>query len=178
MKGEKRLVVVVSLVLVVLLLVGCGAAEPAPIAVAPTVTPVPPTSTPTSLPPTAAPSPVPPTAAPTPAFTFATSVKDIVGTWHSRPKDLYLRFYEDGNAHQSHSLDRLDANPYASSEIWFEGTQMYLKEKAVSGVPSCGAEPAIYQVRLYLDGTIQVLKIEDKCPPRAGDTALQFEPVP
>jgi hypothetical protein len=55
---------------------------------------------------------------------------------------------------------------------------MYLKEKAVSGVPSCGDEPAVYEVRLYPDGKIRIVKIKDKCPPRAGDTALKLDPVP
>ena len=100
-----------------------------------------------------------------------------MGTWHNEGKDIYLRFYEDGTLHQSHSLDNLDNQPYAISEVWFEGTQMSLKETAVSGVPSCGDTPGIYEVRLLPDGKIRIVRIKEKCSPRAGDTALQYDPV-
>lgn len=100
-----------------------------------------------------------------------------MGVWHSPAKGLYFRFFEEGTLHQAHSLDRLDTEPYAISEIWFEGTQMNLKEKAVSGVPSCGDDPAIYEVHLFSGGNIQIVKVREKCSPRAGDTALKLEPV-
>ena len=119
----------------------------------------------------------PPTSAPTPAFTLATSIKDIIGTWYNDGKAVYLRVYEDGTLHQSHSLDNLDNQPYAISEVQFEGTQMFLKETAVSGVPSCGDTPGIYEVRLLPDGKIRIVRIKEKCSPRAGDTALQYDPV-
>lgn len=174
--------------LVGLLLVGCGAPASTPTPVLPTVTQtaVPPASTPTSLPPTATstavppittPTSEPPTSIPTPAFTLATSITDVVGVWQSPTKGLYFRFFEDGILHQAHSLDRLDTEPYAISEIWFEEAQMYLKEKAVSGVPSCGDDPAIYEVHLLSGGYIRIVKVHDKCSPRAGDTALKLDPV-
>ena len=139
------------------------------------------TPTPIAAPPTSAPTPTPtaapPTVAPTPVFTLATSIKDIIGTWNNADKSVYLRFYEDGTLHQSHSLDNLDNKPYAKSEVWFEGAQMFLKETAVSGVPSCGDTPGIYEVRLLPDGKIRIVRIKEKCSPRAGDTALQYDPV-
>ena len=154
------------LVFTLVFFVACASETPEPA----TPTPLPPTATLAS--PTA-----PPTSAPTQAFTLATSIEDIIGTWHSSRKNLYLRFYGNGTLHHSHSLDSLDYQPYAISEIWFEGTQMYLKEKAVSGVPSCGDTPGIYEVRLFPDGKIQIVRIKEKCSPRAGDTALQYDPV-
>jgi len=171
-------VLVVMVAMVVAPQIACTPAS-IPTTVIPTVTQtaVPPASTPTSLPPTATPTAVPPTSAPTLAITLATSITDIVGVWQSPAKGLYFRFFEDGILHQAHSLDRLDTEPYAISEIWFEGTQMYLKEKAVSGVPSCGDDPAIYEVRLLSGGYIQIVEVQDKCPPRAGDTALKLDPV-
>jgi len=139
------------------------------------------TPTRTAAPLTSAPTPTrtaaPPTVAPTPAFILATSIEHIIGTWYNVGKSVYLRFYEDGTLHQSHLLDRLDNQPYAISEIRFEGSQMFLKETAVSGVPSCGDAPAIYEVQLLPDGRIRIVKIEEKCAPRAGDTALEYDPV-
>lgn len=178
----------IELILVTLTLIGCiaPAAAPTPVPSTTTQTAGPPTTTPTSLPPTATPTARPPTTTPTtvqatnvttPAFTLATSIKDIVGTWYNPPLGLYLRFYEDGLLHQSHSLDKLDTDPYAKCEIWFEKTQMYLKQKAVSGVPSCGDRIGIYKVRLYPEGNIQIVEVKDSCAPRAGDTALKLEPV-
>ncbi len=102
---------------------------------------------------------------------------DIVGIWQSPTKGLYLRFNEDGTLHQARSLDGLDTEPYAISDIWFQGTQMNLKERSVSGVPSCGDDPAIYEVHLLSGGYIQIVKIQDSCSPRAGDTALKLDPV-
>jgi hypothetical protein len=119
----------------------------------------------------------PPTTAPTPPFTLATSIKDITGTWQNKSAEVYLRFYEDGTLNNADSAEKLDNQPYARSEIRFEGTQMSLKETAVVGVPSCGDALGRYEVRLLPDGKIQIVAIEDQCPPRATDTALLFEPV-
>ena len=77
-----------------------------------------------------------------------------------------------------YSLDSLDYKSYAICKVRFEGTQMFLKEKAVSsGIPSCGDTPGIYEVRLFPDGKIKIVKIKEECSPRAGDTALQYDPV-
>lgn len=54
---------------------------------------------------------------------------------------------------------------------------MYLKDKKVFGVPSCGDAIGIYEVRLYPEGNIQIVIIEDSCLPRAGDTAMKLDPV-
>jgi hypothetical protein len=62
-------------------------------------------------------------------------------------------------------------------EIWFEETQMHVKDKEVSGVPACGDAIGIYEVRLYPEGYIRIVVIKDSCSPRAGDTALKLNPV-
>jgi hypothetical protein len=123
------------------------------------------------------PTAAPPTTAPTPAFTLATSIKDITGTWQNKSAEVYLRFYEDGTLNNADSVEKLDNQPYARSEIRFKGTQMSLKETAVDGVPSCRDALGLYEVRLLPNGKIQIVAIEDQCPPRATDTALEFEPV-
>jgi hypothetical protein len=171
---------VIITILIVWLLVGCAPSASRPTAVITTVTStsVPPTDTPTYVSPKDTLTPVSPTGTSTPAYTIAASVDDIVGTWYSSFKNLYLRFYEDRLLHQAHSIDSLDLHPYAKCDIWFEDTQMYLKEKKVYGVPSCGEEIGIYEVRLYSEGTIQIVKVRDRCSPRAGDTALKLVGVP
>lgn len=155
--------------LIFLLLVGCGAPAAEPI-------PAPSTATDTPIPPTTATSTTePPTSTPTPAFTLATSIEDVVGTWYNPNKNIYLRFYEDGTFHHAHGLDD---EPHAINEFQFEGEEMFIKTISVSGVPSCGDEIGTYKVRLYPNGTIQIAKIKDNCLPRLGETALKFDPVP
>lgn len=117
---------------------------------------------------------MPPTASPTQAFTLAKSAEEVTGTWLSRGR-YYLRFYEDGTFHQAHVLDMLDSRPYAVSSFWFEGTQMFTEEISVSGVPSCRAIIGIYEIRLLEGDKMQVVRIEDKCSGRAGDTAGTYE---
>ncbi len=131
----------------------------------------------TACSPAQTPTPAPPTTTPTQAFTLATSIKDVIGTWHNQGAGVYLRFYEDGTLNNADSAAKLDDQPYARSEIQFKGTQMSLKETAVDGVPSCGDALGLYEVQLLPNGKIQIVAIEDQCPPRATDTALEFEPV-
>lgn len=181
----------ITLMTLVVMASACGSI-PTPTAAPPTSTPIPtptaappmstPIPTPTAAPPTSTPTPTPitapPTGAPTQVFTLATSIEDIMGTWHNEAKGIYLRFYEDGTVHWSHSLDSLDYQSYAICKVRFEGTQMFLKERAVSsGIPSCGDTPGIYEVRLLPDGKIRIVKVKEECSPRARDTALQYDPV-
>lgn len=79
--------------------------------------------------------------------------------------------------HHSHLLDVLDVDPFAKTETWFEGTQLYMRTKEVHGVPDCVDAIGVYEVRLYPKGNIQIVKIEDSCSPRSGDTALPYNPV-
>ena len=117
-----------------------------------------------------------PTSVPAETFTLATSIQDIVGTWHVA-NTKYLRFYEDGTAHQARSQEALDDQPYAINEVSFEGTRMSLKEIAVSGVGSCGDAVGIYEVQLLSSGKIKLVRIEDSCSGRAGDITLVYDPA-
>jgi hypothetical protein len=105
-----------------------------------------------------------------------TSAEEIVGTWLSR-RTYYIGFYEDGTCPQAHALDKLDSAPYAVNRFWFEGTQMHLETISVSGVPSCGDIVGIYEMRFLEDDKMQIARIEDKCSPRARDTAGVYERV-
>lgn len=170
---------VIEALLLALLLAGCAApaSTPASILQPATSTAIPPTAAPTALPPTVTPTAIPPTSTSTPDYIKAASLADITGTWYNPNKKLYLRFYEDGFLHHSHTLAEIDTAPYAKHEIWFEGTQLSLKQLEVSGVPSCGDTIGIYEIRLYPKDNIQIVKIKDSCPQRAGNTALPLTPV-
>lgn len=154
-------------VLAVLLAAGCGPTAATP-------TDVPPTATPTEIPPTATQVP---TETPIPEPVQAASIEEIVGTWYSAGKGIYLRIYEDGAFHQSHSLEDLDDRAFARGEIWFEGTRMSLRETGVLGVPSCGDTVGIYEAVLHPDGSLQLKRVSEACTGRGGDTALMYEPV-
>jgi len=170
---------VIKTLLIALLLVGCATPASTPAPVSPTTIPtaIPPTVAPTPVPPTITPTAILPTSTSTPGYIQATSLEEILGTWYNPNKKLYLRFYEDGILHHSHLLDALDAAPYAKGEIWFEGTQLYMKTVEVHGVPDCGDAIGAYEVRLYPKGNIQIVKIKDSCSHRAGETALPYTPV-
>jgi hypothetical protein len=108
-----------------------------------------------------------------------TSEEDIVGTWHSRAKEVYLCFYGEGTMHQASSLDRLEGQPSAVNAIEFEGTRMFVKTVSVSGVIPCeDDEVGVYEVRLLPDGKLQIKIVEETCRARANHTALTYEPVP
>lgn len=187
MNRQKLSQPVLGAMLITRLLVGCG--TPAATPIAPTATPttepptatptpVPPTATPTPIPPTATPTAEPPTATPTQAITLATSADEIAGTWQKTRGTGYIRFYEEGTFHQARALDDLDSHPFAICEFWFEGTQMFIGQCSVSGVPPCGDVIAIYEVRLLEGDKIQIVAIEDSCSPRRGDTATMYDAVP
>lgn len=164
-------------ILVVIVILGVLASACSP-AQAPTAAPT--TSVPTAARETSTrvATAAPPTSTPTEALTLATSIEDLVGTWHAEGFRVYLRFTEDGTVHYARALESLDAEPYATAQIRFEGTQMFMKEVAVSGVPSCGEAEVVYEVQLLSSGNIQIVEIDDPCRPRAGDTALEFQRVP
>lgn len=173
----RPLAITISLVALAVIVSACGS-TPTPIAAPPTTAPTPTATTapPTSAP-TQAPTAAPPTSAPTPAFTLATSAEEIAGPWKKTRGVGYIRFYEEGSFHQARALEDLDSHPFAICEIWFEGTQMFIGQCSVSGVPPCGDIIAIYEVRLLASGRIRIVSIEDSCSPRRHDTATEYEPV-
>jgi len=173
--------------LILLVLVGCvtPAAPSTPIPPTNTHMPIPPTATSSPIPPTDSPSPIPPTftstsepptKVPTHVFTLVSSIDEILGTWSAG--NYYIRFDSDGTFRQAHALDDLDSLPYAVTSYQFEGSEMVITEVSVSGVPSCGSKIGRYEIRLLENGSIQIVTIKDQCPPRAGDIARTYKPVP
>jgi hypothetical protein len=177
MNGKRISQKVMGAMLILLLLVGCGAPAAEPTSAPPTATytPIPPTATSTPVPPTTTPTAEPPTAKPTQAFTLATSADEIFGTWHAG--SYYIRFDGDGTFRQAHALDQLDNQAYAISSYQFEETEMVTQEVSVSGVPTCGKKTGRYEIQLLENGNIRIVDIKDQCAPRAGDTAREYEPV-
>lgn len=180
MKRQKLSQRLIEVMLITLLLVGCGA--PAVTPVSPTATPttvpltatsVPPTLTPVPL--TATRTPIPRTATPTEAFTLATSAENIVGTWVVG--SYFIRFDKDGTFRQARALDELASHPYAITSYQFEDTKMVIKEVSVSGVPTCGKKIGNYEIQLLKSGNIRIVPIKDECKPRARDIAGEYEPV-
>ena len=143
--------------MIVLLLVGCGA----------------PTSTSTPIPPTA--TAIPPTA--TPTVRLATSVGEIAGTWQKTTGAGYIRFNENGTFDQARGFDDLDSTPFAICEFWFEGTQMFIGECDVSGVPPCSNPVAIYEIWVLEGDRIQIAAVDDSCTPRVNDTVREYQAV-
>jgi len=151
--------------------------SPSPAGAAPTVTMALPASTSTPLPPVATPTPVLSTAVPTEVFSMITSVDGLLGTWQNSDRYFY-RFYADGTYNMAHAVEELDSQPYVISKFWFEEGRMFVEDISVSGVPSCKPDIGEYEIRLLESGNIRIVRIMDKCTPRARETELEFEPVP
>ena len=113
------------------------------------------------------------------AETLATSADEIVGTWVSNScwaGTCYLRFYKDGTTHEASALDKLDGEPYAINSYQLKGTEMFVKEVKVVGVPSSGDVIGRYQVELLESGNIRIVCIEDPWP-RGAAFPGEFKPV-
>ena len=124
-----------------------------------------------------APPPTPTPLPPTPVL--AASAQDIAGTWQGIGTDgLYMRFNADGTLHVAKSLEALNTKPDAINTFRFEGTRLIFTEVEASGLPSCGAAPAIYEVQLQTNGNIKFVKIQDTCSKRATSTSRVHKPVP
>ena len=78
----------------------------------------------------------------------------------------------------AHAVEELDSQPYVISKFWFEEGRMFVEDISVSGVPSCKPDIGEYEIRLLESGNISIVRIMDKCTPRARETELEFEPVP
>jgi hypothetical protein len=184
MKASRLLFIITCLVDVACLVAACVASPPTTPTAEPAAirTSALPESSPTSLPtmtapalPTATPTPEPSPAAQMKDFTLATSADEIVGTWHESGD--YIRFDEDGTFRQAHGLDKLDDQPYAICSYQFEGTIMIIEEISVSGVPSCKRKIGSYEIQLLENGDIEIVTIEDQCPPRARDISGEKKPA-
>lgn len=93
---------VFALILIALLLAGCGGVPAGP---TPAPTPVPPTPTPTPVPPTTTPTPIPPTPTPTPIPPTPTPSCEVVCDYDSLNENLSITITcESGPSKQSTSV--------------------------------------------------------------------------
>ncbi len=104
-----------------------------------------------------------------------TNSKDIVGIWEIYGD--YVQYNEDGTFHFASSLERLEDQPMAIGEFWFEEGQYFEKEIEVHNLPSCGSVLGIYEVILLENGNITFTKVEDECQARASSTTKEHKPV-
>ena len=113
--------------------------------------------------------------------------EDIAGTYlRQTPGDpQFLHFFEDGSFHGSNNVDLVVDRPAWIFETRFEGTNVLV----TSTDQRCGDDPdAIYEIQLLESGNLQLVAIEDPCPPRSGffqgaslritGQAAEWEPVP
>ena len=109
---------------------------------------------------------------------IATSPEDILGLWHgSENRDgMYQQFNADGTCRGSMARDLIETNPNVICNYWFEGTNLYMEEVELRGLPPCGF-PGIYEVNLMPNGWIDFTTVEDKCAPRVRTTAQLHEPI-
>jgi len=129
--------------------------------------------------PTPTPTPPGPTATPAPTPVLVTSAEQIAGTWVGTAADkMYQRFNLDGTWHVAVSLENLNDKPDAELTFRFEGTQLLVTEISATGLPSCAAKNAIYQVQLLSNGNIKFVRVQDACAPRARSTAQEHKRVP
>ena len=126
--------------------------------------------------PTPTPTPPAPTAAPT--AILATSAQQIVGTWFGIGTDgIYQRFNQDGTWQVARVLENLASKPDAELTFRFEGTEFILTELKATGLPSCDAKSATYQVQLLPNGNIKFVRVKEPCIPRGRTTAQEHRPV-
>jgi hypothetical protein len=90
---------------------------------------------------------------------------------------MYHRFRQDGLCHVAIALEDVGEHPDAIMEYWFEGTQLYLKEIDAPGLPTCGPEPAVYEVELLADGKLLYRWVQDYCTGRTRSTKGTHTPV-
>lgn len=151
-----------------------------------TAEPIPASSTVTNIPPTDLPTATKPhptnaatrTLRPTGTPRIASSPEDILGLWRGTENrdGMYHQFNADGSCQISTVRDVIDTNPNVVCKYWFEGTNLYMEEVELRGLPACGF-PGIYEVHLLPDGWIDFTTVDDNCAPRARTTAQLHEPV-
>jgi hypothetical protein len=96
-------------------------------------------------------------------YVVVTSAEQIVGTWVSQIGAAVIRFDEDGAYREAWGVSMLDAAPFVISTYGFDAAVMLVAGGTVVGVPSCGEAVGRYEVRLFENGSLQVVPIEDPC---------------
>ncbi len=115
--------------------------------------------------------------------------EDIAGTYLRQIRSSgpqFLHFFEDGSFHASTNVDLVVDRPVWIFETRFEGTNLLVTEIKGNG---CGDDPdAIYEIQLLESSNLQLVAIEEPCPPRSSylqgaslritGQGAEWEPVP
>lgn len=114
--------------------------------------------------------------------------EDIAGTYlrQAPGNPTFLHFFEDGSIHLSENVDLIVDRPQLIFETRFEGTNVLVTEIKTT---ICGDDPdAIYEIQLLESSNLQLVAIEEPCPPRSSylqgaslritGQAAEWEPVP
>ena len=105
---------------------------------------------------------------PTPVEVVADKIEDIVGIWvcNYGGQSYYVQFLADGTVRLAASVQRLESAPFATGEIWFEGTVFNETDTKCS----CGT--ATYDVLMVREGGetigLRWTAIEDCCDVRSA----------
>lgn len=159
------------LLLLGLLLVGCGAPDAVP-------TPAPPAATSTSGSPTATLTIEPPTTAPP---VLITTAEMLIGNWQPLSTGhaaMFLQLNSDGTCRQSASLEGLTNIPQVECTFTLEGANLSMTVVKLTGVPECPTPTGTYEVRLVADDRIKLVVIEDACSPRKNSTQGEYQRIP
>jgi hypothetical protein len=99
-------------------------------------------------------------------YVVVTSAEQILGTWFSQIGVAAIRFEEDGAYREAWGVSMLDLAPFVISTYGFDAAVMIVAGGTVVGVPDCGDAVGRYEVRLFENGSLQMVPIEDPCSAR------------
>lgn len=117
-------------------------------------------------------------ASPIPTPLLARSIADIVATWHGKEADgVYQRFNEDGSCQVAFTLENLETPPNVECSFHFEETQLAITETQNNGLPPRSSTTGIDEVQLLADDSLEFIRIQDSCGPRARSTAQEHERI-
>jgi hypothetical protein len=118
---------------------------------------------------------------------LATSVDDVVGTWHKTGSVYafigYIQFNADGTTRLGAASDGVEVLAKVEGEFWFEGTELLWKDVSATApaYEYCmqpGRETGRYEVQLLENGNLKAVMIEGLCPSRVAClTGAEWEPV-
>lgn len=107
-----------------------------------------------------------PPAAASEAYVVVTSAEQVLGTWSTQIGGPAIRFEEDGAYREAWTVATLDSAPFVISTYGFDTAVMIVAGGTAVGVPDCGDAVGRYEVRLFENGSLQMVPIEDPCSAR------------
>lgn len=102
----------------------------------------------------------------TKGYVVVMSAEPILGTWSSQIGGPAIRFEEDGAYREAWTVATLDSAPFVISTYGFDTAVMIVTGGTAVGVPDCGDAVGRYEVRLFENGSLQMVPIEDSCSAR------------